>query len=68
MHVTQGEHGNPKIDYQTWARLEKEREEAKDLDRLRRRYLKSTSEKETDTAKDNLTVFYEKVFEGYTSE
>ncbi|MEG2687508.1 MAG: hypothetical protein RR954_10430, partial [Christensenellaceae bacterium] len=67
MYVTQSETHSPQIDYQTWKQQEKECEEADNLTRLQRRYLKSAGEKEPDSVKDNLEFFYEKVFDGYTS-
>lgn len=68
MYVIQGKNSKPRIDFLTWKQQEVERAEAEYLERLRRRYLKSSDTGAPNSAKENLTVFYEKVFDGYTSQ
>lgn len=68
MYVTHSKNSVPQIDFSTWKQQEAERAEAESLERLRCRYLKSTDNRAPDPAKENLTLFYEKVFNGYTSK
>lgn len=68
MYVTHSKNSVPQIDFSTWKQQEAERAEAESLERLRCRYLKSTDNRAPNPAKENLTLFYEKVFNGYTSK
>ena len=61
MYVMQRKSDKPQINYLMWEQRDRERGEAEDLARLRRRYLKTAGEKAPDTARENLAVFYEKV-------